>query len=154
MERPYFGGNNYLYSLRQGLIMEVKDLMIGSLLEDSLTGELLEVCDLSEGSVVSKVIDRSKFPLPKGWQAQYIPLTEEWLIRLGFRKSSGPNPHFSYGMTMLIFRTEYEAEELENYYHFRFGIADKFRAERQVRLDYVHQLQRLTWILEGKELII
>ncbi len=82
-----------------------------------------------------------------------IELTQEWLIKFGFYRSSSKSELWSYGNTMLIWRTEYESDELDNYYEYRFGITSSYGAFRQVRLDYVHQLQNLTFILTGEELI-
>ncbi|MEO6522208.1 MAG: hypothetical protein ABIN91_11055 [Mucilaginibacter sp.] len=83
-----------------------------------------------------------------------IPLTPEWLIKFGFIRSSSTSELWSYGNTMLIWKTEYESDMLDNYYEFRFGITSSYGAHRQVRLDYVHQLQNLTFILTGEELTI
>lgn len=82
-----------------------------------------------------------------------IELTAEWLTKFGFTLSSSKSELWSYGNTMLIWRTEYESDELDNYYEFRFGITSSYGAYRQVRLDYVHQLQNLTYILTGEELL-
>ncbi|MBO9671946.1 MAG: hypothetical protein J7577_00765 [Sphingobacteriaceae bacterium] len=58
--------------------MKATELRIGNLLRDKLTGAILRVDELnSEGKIVTYVIDRSKYPLPKGWQLDYIPLTED-----------------------------------------------------------------------------
>jgi hypothetical protein len=82
-----------------------------------------------------------------------IKLTEEWLIKLGFYKSSGENPHFTKGNTLLIFKTNYESESIEDYYHFEFGITKSFGAIREIRLNYVHQLQNLASDL-NEELVL
>lgn len=83
-----------------------------------------------------------------------VELTPYFLKRLGFTKSSSKSELWSYGNTMLIWRTEYQSDELDNYYEFRFGITYSYGAHRQVRLDYVHQLQNLTYFLTGEELIL
>lgn len=83
-----------------------------------------------------------------------IELTHEWLTAFNFTLSSSKSELWSYGNTMLIWRTEYESDELDNYYEFRFGITSSYGAYRQVRLDYVHQLQNLTFVLTGEELKI
>jgi hypothetical protein len=83
-----------------------------------------------------------------------IPLTEELLLKMGFVRSSSKSPLWSMGNTMLIWFTEYESDMLDNYFEFRFGITDSYKAHRNVRLDYVHQLQNLTFILTGQELTL
>lgn len=82
-----------------------------------------------------------------------LDLTEEWLLKLGFYKSSGENPHFTKGNTLLIFKTNYESESIEDYYHFEFGITKSFGAIREIRLNYVHQLQNLASDL-NEELVL
>jgi hypothetical protein len=82
-----------------------------------------------------------------------IPLTQIELDKLGFLRSSSKSELWSFGNTMLIWRTEYESDMLDNYYEFRFGITASYKAERQVRLDYVHQLQNLTYILTGQDIL-
>jgi hypothetical protein len=83
-----------------------------------------------------------------------ISLTEELLLKMGFVRSSSKSPLWSMGNTMLIWFTEYESDMLDNYFEFRFGITDSYKAHRNVRLDYVHQLQNLTFILTGQELTL
>lgn len=81
-----------------------------------------------------------------------IPLSEEILLKVGFRKSSSLTPLWSGPDPMLIWRTEYESDLLDNYFEFRFGITESYQAKRQVRLDYLHQLQNLYFALTGQEL--
>lgn len=64
--------------------MQISGLRIGNFLVDSLTGELLKVIEIKESGFTTSVIDRSKFPLPKGWQAKSIPLTKDWVSKFGF----------------------------------------------------------------------
>jgi hypothetical protein len=87
-------------------------------------------------------------------ESKPIHLDKEWLLKFGFIKSSGVHFHFSYGNTMLIWKTDYESELIDNYYYFEFGITKSFKAIRSVRLDYVHQLQNLYFSLTGEELKI
>lgn len=66
--------------------MNPQELRIGNLLRDKISGTLLGVEDISTQSFSAKVLDRSRFPLPKGWEAERIPLDDEWLDHFGFER--------------------------------------------------------------------
>lgn len=68
--------------------METNGFRIGNIMQDSLTGELLRVSELTETNVVTTVIDRSKYPLPDGWEMEPVPLTPEVLEKCGFEPCS------------------------------------------------------------------
>lgn len=120
--------------------MNKKEFRIGNLMQDIYSNIILKVDELTETHIVYYVIDRSKYPLQKGWQAGPIPLTKEILIKAGF-------------------------EEYENIYELRIGgccfvfyiysDAIEFYIEGiGVDVKYVHQLQNLYFALTGKELEI
>ena len=86
--------------------MKSTEYRITNLVQDKLTGELLICCGTScdtngENSNISfSVLDRSKFPLPDGWQAEPITLTVEWLDKYCFtwlRSKSGTQGVYSNG---------------------------------------------------------
>jgi hypothetical protein len=67
-----------------------RELMHGNLLRDKLTGEWLRVEEVKhvpgENPLIGfEVINRSKFPLPDGWQAEGILLTRDIMERCGFK---------------------------------------------------------------------
>ena len=55
-----------------------KKLKLGNLFVEQKTRNILKVIELSETKVVFSGLFKS------GWQAEPIPLTEEWLPKLGF----------------------------------------------------------------------
>lgn len=121
--------------------MKPQDLRIGNLLVDSLTSSLIKVSGTSEIGFRSTVIDRSKFPLPDGWKAIPIQLTEEWLLKSGFKKE------YSY----FIFPDFPVLGELCTSTDGDYV----FDTENDVvRIHYVHQLQNLYHSLTGNELTI
>lgn len=66
--------------------MNAKDYRIGNYLHDTLTGAILIVDEIPKGEKDSNVlgllvVDRSKYPLPPGWQAAPIPITTKMLER-------------------------------------------------------------------------
>lgn len=90
-----------------------------------------------------------------------IPITEEWLLRFGFKKGGTPNYNFK-----LI-----DQEEIQEFYifcnhigdqnNYRFGITlvDSEYTETDelsisLQIQYVHQLQNIYFSLTGEELTI
>jgi hypothetical protein len=121
--------------------MEAKELRIGNLLQDGVSKSLLKVIELSEKDITTYVIDRSKFPLEKGWFTEPIPLTEEWLIKAVFEQG--------------VWQNETLDQELYSDYNTLF-ISDSRDTNYSFRspCKYVHQLQNLYFALTGKELAI
>lgn len=73
-----------------------------------------------------------------------IPLTEEWLLKFGFKKV-GINFELN---SIVIWYSSYE-----KCFVWRFMNVGE-DADRKVRLDYLHQLQNLYFALTGEELTI
>jgi hypothetical protein len=114
-------------------MIKANELRLGNLCWDIHSKQLLKVTDLSaEAPIGFTVVNREKYPLPDGWQAGYIPLTPEWLERMGFEFNADEG-YFSY--------------ELPNKPQ---GI-DRIKVGNGV---YVHQLQNLYFALTGEELTI
>ena len=87
-----------------------------------------------------------------------IPLTEEWLLKLGFEKI----PKKQY-MTLFFSESDLsKADNLRQRIDFWFGDIDFQAAElcfygvcfKRVKMQYVHQLQNLCFALTGQELTI
>jgi hypothetical protein len=70
-----------------------------------------------------------------------IPLTEDWLIKFGFKKNK---THF-YEKGRFVYRHDFGWKILENWVKDWVGVAE---------IKYVHQLQNLYFALMGKELTI
>lgn len=123
--------------------MKPQDLRIGNLLIDSLTHSLLKVSDISETGFTTIVIDRSKFPLPDGWSAMPVLLTEEWLLKCGYFKREGVDYVLNVMALKMIsrFQSNICYSELGGIY-----LGDHVK--------YVHQLQNLYKWVTGNELII
>lgn len=126
--------------------MNTQELRLGNYLQDSVTKTTLEVIVLSKDmGIYTWVIDRSKYPLPDGWQLEPIPLTEEWLLKFGFKKV----------------KSDYEEAETWDFY---FGILYFDMANNSVKIngqyclynipEHVHQLQNLYFALTGEELTL
>jgi hypothetical protein len=87
------------------------------------------------GDIISEL---EKAPQGQLW-CKPIPLTEEWLLRMGFEKSD------NYG------NDEYR---LDGYSYFRgsFYISDCDECGESVEINFVHELQNLYFALTKKEL--
>lgn len=115
--------------------MKAQELRIGNNAQDQ-DGNLLQCLRTELHGVVWMVVDRSKYPLPDGWKAEPIPLTEEWRIKLGLR--NGWTGHFYF--------YSFEGSKLEAFY--------RTNGSKDIPIKYVHQLQNLYFALTGEELTI
>ena len=133
--------------------LQLNDLRLDNLAQDQ-EGNLLSVYSISKDrGVMYKVLDRNKYPLPDGWKAEPIPLTEEWLLKFDLNNGFFPllqNRDTSGTMKQLeiefngigdisLWIVDDEADL--SLYH---------NIEHQVK--YVHQLQNLYFSLTGQEL--
>ena len=124
--------------------MNNKDFRIGNLLVDSLTGAYLEVCELGE-NVGATVIDRSRYPLPDGWQMAPIPITSIILQKFGFQKDR--DGVFKRGNVMYWVADTWPGGDV-------LQIAAGYAPIINCPCKYVHQLQNLIYALTGEEINI
>lgn len=126
--------------------MKARDFRIGNLGQNH-DGTILKVIELREKYIGTQVIDRSKFPLPEGWQLEPIPLSEEWLEKFEFEESSLINGFF---LNNTIFEKAVHIKKHPTnpgYMVFTKGVILN-------TLQYVHQLQNLFHALTGEELTL
>lgn len=121
--------------------MKTKEFRIGNYARNKATHELLEIVELNEEGIAFYVVDRSKYPLPKGWQAEPIPLTKEWLLKFAFSFYEKLSGLIGFELDGWFLTEEFEFMIL--------GLSISLS-----KLKYVHQLQNLYFALEEKELII
>ena len=126
--------------------MEANTLRIGNLLQDQF-GNLLKVIELTEKSIVTSVIDRSKYPLPDGWKAQPIPLSEDILLKLGFEKDEYDIERPMY-YTFKGFRLNCNVGFLT------LNNSNELADFKPIELKFLHQIQNLFHSLTGEELTI
>jgi len=111
--------------------MKASDLRIGNLVYfETDRGKILLPVETIRKDKISSGFEVSYYDDEK---TSYIPLTEEWLLKFGFKIN---------GNTMKI-----------NI----LGINGSFFFEHELgisQISYVHQLQNLYWILTGEELTI
>lgn len=116
--------------------MKESELRLGNLLQDGRSKAILIVCRIEIGIITTIVKDREKYPLADGWYNEPIPLNEEWLIRLGFKKITPKGSIYQLGK-----------------FHIQdFSPIGIYESRNHIKLDYVHQLQNLYFTLTGSEL--
>jgi hypothetical protein len=125
-------------------MINAQELRLGNLMIDKLTGSTLKVSglELTDGKhkIFFDVIDRSKFPLPEGWQAKSIPLTPEILGKAGFVEEDRV---YKKGNVRLVRKRD------GAFGQHRFELqSDEFTPD----LEYLHQLQNLCFALNNEEL--
>jgi len=120
--------------------MNTNELMIGNLCQDKISGALLKVTGLKENDISFYVIDRNLFPLQPGWQAEPIPLTEEWLLKFGFEKNDNNQFILMEGSVDILFNKDLNGWTCDG---INFSIN---------MTEHVHQLQNLYFALTGEEL--
>lgn len=134
------------------MIRPVNDFRIGNLVLNE-DGELCKIEQLSSEKMecfqqVSNIENKSCISTKYPSNIYAIPLTEEWLLKAGFKE--------------IKFLNEYLVREKGYKYLdmiIRYGIFDghrflfDFANEKCVNLKYVHQLQNLYFAICGEELV-
>jgi len=125
-------------------MIDVEELRLGNLIQDEWGG-LIEFDSIGKDGVELRMEDDGNYPeCAKRWiEAEYkqdelfrIPLTEEWLVRFGFKY----NP----------FSLLYEKESVWGEFCDGFCIIIN---NTEYIITTVHQLQNLYFVLTGEELI-
>jgi hypothetical protein len=131
--------------------MKATELRIGNLTQDS-KGNLLKVIGLTDDNISYYVVDRSKFPLEVGWQAKPIPLTEEWLVKFGFKITKDPEHNF-YEKPFDIYHVQLKRLIGRDVFYLELNKPNG--ASYLIKqINHVHQLQNLYFALTGEELTI
>jgi len=131
-------------------MMKATELRIGNLCQSD-DGILMRVNGLEENVISFYVIDRSKYPIKKKWQAQPIPLTAEWLEKAEFEKvldfgrdeDDPKNQYWKGKFIDLTINCELSTGE---------GYFDSIAVNGAKPLKYVHELQNFHFAFTGKEL--
>jgi hypothetical protein len=149
--------------IKENSKINVRELRLGNLFRDKVSGELLIVTLLDDspsdlgGKVVFEVCDVEKYPLPEGWEAEPIPLSAEWLLENQFKFCENK------GDTYEDEDGEIQSWEDNPYYYLqwddqngrpvRFCVyLDRKSCYVGVPCEFVHQLQNALFITKGMEL--
>lgn len=140
-------------------MLKPSEFRIGNILMDELTGTFLKVDDIisnekGEYNLGFYVIDRSKYPLPKGWKAVPVPITNEIIQRCGF----DPTIDIATGEDEV---NGYKIYQSATDRHFEFQIflnkkkhccAHYLQCALGKHPQYLHELQNVVHVLTGKEI--
>lgn len=126
--------------------MEAKELRIGNFIFNG------------NNQIVEINIDRLRL-LEKGINYEPIPLTQEWLLKFGFKKQKAVYiPVFSKRTNSKIWFSVYGREEYQDPNELHINDPKKwFSVEYNkfdVKIKYIHQLQNIYWCLTGEELTL
>lgn len=112
--------------------MNATELRIGNLFIEQSSKEIISVVGLEKNRVVFSGMFLEK------WQAEPIPLTEEWLLKFGFEHRDFSFDRGSFFLSKRTGKNEYLYQAHTN----RFQVK------------YVHQLQNLYFSLTAVELTV
>ena len=126
--------------------MDSKHLRIGNLFQEKKTKEIIKVIELSQEKIVFTGMFSGE------WQAEPIPLTEEWLLKFGFIRNqintisevidvSGNDKLLEFEVTEMGLDLWISSDKIDEALYFPVNY-----------IKYVHQLQNLFFSLCGEEL--
>ena len=122
------------------------ELRLGNFVMDVIISKEWMIVDEIGETVGATVINREKYPLPKGWQMGPIALNEDILGKCGFE------PYNDDGLLRCI---GMESFTLQNRYLSENGFDAKLWNEDIMPIvTSLHQLQNLYYALTGEELTI
>ena len=122
--------------------MKSHELRLNNLFQDQ-NGNLLRVSELNE-NIMFSVVDRSRFPLPDGWQAEPIKLTIDL-----FEKYDSV---FKTKELLYMKLSNCELWYIDNVIYVASEDCPNTDYAVKTNIKYVHQLQNLFLDLEEKEL--
>ena len=127
-------------SVRQS-VME-NELRLGNLFIEQNSSEIISVIGLERNRVVFTGMFINE------WQAKPIPLTEDWLLKLGFTQHHGDY----YNQHLLLKNTGASKNEWDlKLYPNELGSASETTGQR---FYFVHQIQNLYFSLTGRDLTV
>ena len=123
--------------------MKNTELRIGNVFKEKYSGDLLVVSELTENRITFDYQTNEK------WQSEPIELTEEILLKCGFENtfhSTNKDCFYHKELDFIIFLKSF----IRN---INYPYIDVLRGE-SIRIDFLHQLQNLVFVLKGEELEI
>lgn len=129
------------------MILQAKDLRIGNLVDRG--DYTCEIISISKEGLMTQPIDY-KGENSSELVIQPIPISEEWLLKLGFKKEKYSDLLPDGFTEYTIGRFEFTIDETNNSNY--FWIVDTDEGNYSVECNYVHELQNLYFALTKKEL--
>jgi len=131
--------------------MKMNELRVGNFYINDL-GDVAQVLEIEGGGVVGDTTEYGKFTDEN--LIKPVKLTEEWLFKFGFKKSSDSLHYCESSYHILddgfnvLFTIEYwNSEKWRNHWYQKYNLKPQTN-----KLKYVHQLQNLYFALTGEEL--
>lgn len=120
--------------------MKANELRLGTLLD--VNGQTVKVLSIDEDGFMCEPINNEEVNHEAGdvVEKKPIPLTEEWLLKFGFKKWSNKKM-WTQGKITIYYMKRKEC----------FGYGKSFL---ELKVNYVHQLQNIFQALTGEELTI
>lgn len=119
--------------------MRSNELRIGNIIGDTLLNTVVVTID------VLKTIDDHTSPIGEDGVYKPMPLTEEWLLKFGFKNSKSQDKFFVIDNNMGVSTANNE---------FIFIMGNFVCQLVLIKLQFVHHLQNLYFALTGKELTL
>lgn len=118
------------------MAVDVKQLRIGSHI--SINGERVEVESLQGGDIVGYITPDNDWFATESWRFEPIPITPELLAELGFQYRDN-----TYWERWFLGGFDIERKEGSSYFDYN----------SEIRLEYLHELEDLYYLIYGVELI-
>ena len=119
--------------------MKSSELRLGNMFNEQYSGQLLKVIGLSGAVITFDGNFKGK------WQAEPIPLTEEWLLKFGFSKRDD-------NYELLVDELNLEVSLIDFIENWSVYLSGPFGMVNTKKINYLHQLQNLYFALTGTEL--
>lgn len=137
--------------------MKAEELRIGNLVWTDYSGEML-VSAIMDDKKNQYLCLRKNENFPDGryiiGDVSGIPLTEEWLVRMGFNNTAIKWMDKSVSNPVFIKKDKYYLEFVDGEYYFNLFFGMSNNPVHLTAIKYVHQLQNLYFALTGEELTI
>lgn len=130
--------------------MKASELRIGNYLNDSINGIVqIEMFYGTESFQMRSIDPDEDVTIPLD-SCKYIPLTEYWLIKFGFKTRIGKFGREVYWISLNNFHVDLHMDKsLGAGYYFMLNDIQYSKP-----LEFVHELQNLVFALTGEELIL
>lgn len=127
-------------------IMQARELRIGDFIEDD-NGNLVEITP-----------ERLQYITNRHWLKSHhpIPLTEEWLLKLGLKYYAKISTESFFGGVLYHYEDEWVVVHGNEFHFIRDRSSSEYDGSTEYRtteIKYVHQLQNIYQALAGEELV-